>query len=70
MRKECKTLKRTTIPGETESLSIKVDPRMKAALEKAAREEFTSVSSILKKAAAKYLEEVGINWKEAASSKE
>lgn len=62
-------MKRTTIPGETESLSIKVDPRMKKALEKAAREEFTSVSSILKKAAAKYLEDVGIKWKEVASSK-
>lgn len=62
-------MKRTTIPGETESLSIKVDPRMKAALEKAAKEEFTSVSSILKKAAAKYLEEVGINWREVPSQK-
>ncbi len=69
MRKENETLQRTTIPGETESLSIKVDPRMKAALEKAAREEFTSVSSILKKAAAMYLQQVGIDWKEAASSK-
>jgi hypothetical protein len=56
-------LKRTTTPGETESLSIKVTPAMKAALEKAALDEFTSVSSILKKAAAKYLEEVGIDWR-------
>lgn len=62
-------MRRTTIPGETESLSIKVDPRMKKALEKAAREEFTSVSSILKKAAAKYLEDVGIDWRKEASSK-
>ena len=42
---------------------------MKAALEKAAQEEFTSVSSILKKAAAMYLQQVGIDWREEASSK-
>jgi hypothetical protein len=68
-REESEALKRKTKPGELESLSIKVDPQMKAALEKAARDEFTSVSSILKKAAAKYLEEVGIEWREEASAK-
>ena len=62
-------MKRKTKPGELESLSIKVDPQMKAALEKAARDEFTSVSSILKKAAAMYLQQVGIEWREEASSK-
>ena len=62
-------MKRKTKPGELESLSIKVEPQMKAALEKAARDEFTSVSSILKKAAAMYLHQVGIEWREEAASK-
>ena len=55
-------MKRTRPPME--SLSIKVDKSMKLALEKAAKEEFTSVSSIIKKSVAKYLEEVGIDWRE------
>ena len=62
-------MKRKAKPRELESLSIKVDPQMKAALEKAARGEFTSVSSILKKAAAMYLQQVGIEWREEASTK-
>jgi hypothetical protein len=68
-REESEELKRKAKPGQLESLSIKVEPQMKAALEKAARDEFTSVSSILKKAAAKYLDEVGIAWREEAFSK-
>jgi predicted transcriptional regulator len=43
-------------------ISIKVDPRMKKALEKLAEQEFSSVSGILKKAAEKYLLEHGIDW--------
>ena len=43
-------------------ISIKVDPRMKKALEKLAKQEFSSVSGILKKAAEKYLLEHDINW--------
>lgn len=43
-------------------ISIKVDPRMKKALEKLAKKEFSSVSGILKKAAEKYLRENGIDW--------
>ena len=62
-------MKRKPKPGELESLSIKVDSQMKAALEKAAQDEFTSVSSILKKAAAMYLQQVGIEWREEASTK-
>jgi hypothetical protein len=68
-REESEDLKRKAKPGQLESLSIKVDPQMKAALEKAARDEFTSVSSILKKAAAMYLQQVGIEWREEASTK-
>jgi hypothetical protein len=68
-REESEELKRKAKPGQLESLSIKVDPQMKAALEKAARDEFTSVSSILKKAAAVYLQQIGIEWREETSSK-
>jgi hypothetical protein len=45
-------------------ISIKVDPRMKKALEVRAKLEFSSVSGILKKAAEKYLLEHNINWRE------
>lgn len=44
-------------------ISIKVDPRMKKALEKLANQEFSSVSGILKKAAEKYLLEHDIDWR-------
>ncbi len=43
-------------------ISIKVDPKMKKALEKLAEKEFSSVSGILKKAAEKYLLEHDIDW--------
>ena len=45
-------------------ISIKVDPRMKKALEVRAELEFSSVSGILKKSAEKYLLEHNINWRE------
>ena len=44
-------------------ISIKVDPKMKNALEKLAKQEFSSVSGILKKAAEKYLLEHDIDWR-------
>ena len=44
-------------------ISIKVDPRMKKALEKLAEQEFSSVSGILKKGAEKYLLEHDIDWR-------
>jgi len=69
-REESETLKRTTKPPQLVSLSIKVDPRMKLALERAAQDEFTSISSILKKAAAKYLDEVGIDWRSPRGEEE
>ena len=67
-REESEKLKRTRPP--LEPLSIKVDRKMKLALERAAQEEFTSVSSILKKAAAKYLDEVGIDWRSHGGEEE
>ena len=44
-------------------ISIKVDPKMKKALEKFAKKEFSSVSGILKKAAEKYLLEHDVDWR-------
>ena len=49
-------------------ISIKVPPEMKKALEKLAKKEFTSVSSILKKSAEKYLHNQGIDWRNEDSS--
>ena len=43
--------------------SIKLDPKMKAALEKLAKEQFISVSSVIKQAIAKFLQEQGIDWR-------
>jgi len=45
-------------------LSIKIDPKMKKALEKLAKQEFSAVSSIVKKAIDKYLQENGVDWRE------
>jgi hypothetical protein len=51
-------------------ISLKVDPRMKKALEKLAEREFSSISGILKKAAERYLKENDIDWrKEKGGSK-
>jgi len=44
-------------------ISLKVDVRMKKALEKLAEKEFTSVSGLLKKGAEKLLQEHGIDWR-------
>jgi xanthosine utilization system XapX-like protein len=48
-------------------ISIKVDPRMKKALEKLAEKEFTSVSGLIKKGAEKVLQDHGIDWREEKS---
>lgn len=42
--------------------SIKLDPEMKKALEKFAKEHFMPVSSVIKQAIAKYLEDQDIDW--------
>ena len=45
-------------------LSIKLDPRMKAALKKVADKQFISVSAVVKQAVEKYLQEHGISdWR-------
>jgi hypothetical protein len=48
-------------------VSIKMDPKMKEALEKLAKSEYTSVSGLMKKAAEKLLQEHGIDWREKKS---
>ena len=46
------------------NVTEKMPPEMKKALEKLAKQEFSSVSGILKKAAEKYLQEHGLDWRE------
>ena len=45
-------------------LSIKIDPNMKKALEELAEKEFSPVSTLVKKAIDKYLQEQGIKWRD------
>jgi predicted DNA-binding protein len=46
------------------TVTIKMPPKMKKALEKLAKKEFSSVSGILKKAAEKHLQEHDIDWRD------
>lgn len=51
-------------------INIRIDPRMKQALEKAAKKEFSTLSGILKKAAQEYLEKThDIDWREEKPDK-
>ena len=45
------------------NVTVKMPPNMKRALEKLAKQEFSSVSGILKKAAEKYLLEHDVDWR-------
>jgi predicted DNA-binding protein len=51
------------------NVTVKMPQPMKEALEKLADKEFTTVSGLLKKAAEKYLQEQGIDWREESSKK-
>lgn len=44
-------------------IAIKIDPRMKAAVQKAAEKQFISMSAFIKQAIEKYLQDNGIDWK-------
>jgi len=44
-------------------LSIKIDPRMKKAIQDLAEKEFSPLTTIVKKALDKYLQEQGIDWR-------
>ena len=50
-------------------LSIKINPEMKRALEELAEKEFSPVSTIVKKAIDKYLQEQGIDWRKEFTKK-
>jgi predicted transcriptional regulator len=50
-------------------LSIKIDSRMKKALEELAEKEFAPVTTIVKKALDKYLQENGIDWRKQPERK-
>ena len=50
-------------------LSIKIDSKMKEALEELAEKEFSPVSTVVKKAIDKYLHEKGIDWRDKKKSK-
>lgn len=44
-------------------LTVKIDPRMKAALKKVADKQFISSSAAVKQAIEKYLQEHDIDWR-------
>lgn len=44
-------------------INIRIDPRMKKAIEKLAENEFSTLSGIVKKAVQEYLEKNDIDWK-------
>ena len=52
------------------NVTIKMPPQMKKALEKLAQNEFSSVSGIHKKAAEKYLQDQGIDWRKEKRAKD
>ena len=52
-----------------EMINIKVDPKMKSAIQKAADKQFISMSAFIKQAVEKHLQEQGIDWREEKDSK-
>ena len=44
-------------------INMKIDPRMKAAIQKAAENQFISMSAFIKQAVEKRLEDDGIDWR-------
>ena len=49
--------------------SIKLDPKMKQALETLAKKQFIPVSSLIKQAIEKYLSDKGIDWRKENDKK-
>ncbi len=43
-------------------MNIKIDPRMKTAVQKLADKNFISMSAVIKQAIEKHLQEQGIDW--------
>lgn len=50
-------------------LTVKIDPRMKAALKRVADKQFISVSAAAKQAIEKYLESHGTDWRKEVTTK-
>jgi hypothetical protein len=50
-------------------VSIKIDSKMKNALRKQAENEFSSISSIIKKSIDEYLQKNGIDWRKEKPKK-
>ena len=44
-------------------INMKIDPRMKTAIQKAAENQFISMSAFIKQAIEKQLKEQGIDWR-------
>ena len=53
-----------------EILTLKVDPRMKAALKKIAEKQFISTSAAVKQAVEKYLQNQGVDWRKEKIKKQ
>jgi Arc/MetJ-type ribon-helix-helix transcriptional regulator len=51
------------------NVSLKMPPKMKRALDKLAEREFTSASSVIKKALEEYLSKNGIDWRQEKPEK-
>jgi hypothetical protein len=52
-----------------EMMVIKVDPKMKAAIQKASEKQFISMSAFIKQAIEKRLQEQGVDWRNEPASK-
>jgi predicted transcriptional regulator len=50
-------------------INFKIDPRMKAAIQKLAEKQFISMSAVIKQAIEKHLKDHGINWQEEKKPK-
>ena len=50
-------------------INIKVDPKMKSALQKAADKQFISMSAFIKQSIEKHLQEQGIDWRKEPTKK-
>ncbi len=51
-------------------MNMKIDPRMKAAVQELAEKKFISMSAVIKQAIEKHLEDHGIDWREEKETKE
>ena len=50
-------------------INVKLDPQMHEALRSLADKEFSTISTLVKQAIDKFLNEKGINWREEKSEK-